>query len=242
VAALGAPGNLIVAEPLVLIGAGGFGRETAELVRAINADRERSSHGPAWELLGFLDDDPELAGTSLVGTPVLGGLDALAELPDARVVVCTGHPGNFTSKKRIVDRLGIAPERYATLVHPAAVISGSCRLGPGTVVLAGVVATADVQVGAHAAVMPQAVLTHDDRLDDFVILGAGVRIAGGVRVLEGSYLGSGCLIRENCTIGPWSLVGMGAVVTRDVPGGEVWAGVPARFVRSVEKNLARKFS
>ena len=99
---------------------------------------------------------------------------------------------------------------------------------------AGVVATTDVSVGAHVAVMPQAVFTHDDTLDDYVTVGAGVRVAGAAHVSEGAYLGSGCLIGENRTIGSWSLVGMGAVVTRDVPPGEVWAGNPARYVRPVQ--------
>src|SRR5215210_6224698 len=79
-------------EPLVLIGSGGFGRETAELVRAIN-DGETS---PRWSLLGFLDDDPARWGTTQSGVRVLGGTDQLAGgLPDSRVVVCTGHPGDF---------------------------------------------------------------------------------------------------------------------------------------------------
>ena len=217
-------------EPLVLVGPGGFGRETAELVRAVNA----AGASPRWNLLGFLDDDPAGWGTTVSGSRVLGGLDALAELPAARVVVCTGHPGNFRSKQRIVARLGLPPERYATLMHPAAVVPPSCRLGEGTVVLAGAVATTDVDIGAHVGVMPHAVLTHDDRVEDFVTVAAGVRLAGTVHVREGAYLGAGCLVREDRTIGPWALVGMGAVVTRDVPGGEVWAGVPARFVRRVE--------
>jgi sugar O-acyltransferase (sialic acid O-acetyltransferase NeuD family) len=219
------------AEPLVLVGSGGFGRETAEVVRAINA----AAGSPRWDLLGFLDDDQARWGTTISGTRVVGGLDALAELPDPAVAVCTGHPGDFTSKKRIVERLALAPERYATLVHPAAAVPASCSLGAGAVLLAGVVATADVRIGAHAGIMPQVVLTHDDVLDDYVTVGAGARVAGSVQVREGAYLGSGCLIRENLTIGPWALVGMGAVVTRDVPGGEVWAGLPARYVRPVAR-------
>jgi len=217
-------------EQLVLIGSGGFGRETAELVRAINAV---AGSRPRWDLAGFLDDDPARWDERISGTPVLGGLDRLAELPDARVVVCTGHPGNFTSKHRIVQRLALEPERFATLIHPAATVPASCSLGTGTVILAGAVATTAVEIGSHVAVMPQAVFTHDDRLDDFVTIGAGVCLAGAVHVQEGAYLGGGVLVRENRTIGPWALVGMGAVVTEDVPGGEVWAGVPARRLRTV---------
>ena len=199
-------------------------------MRYINATQDNR-----WELLGFLDDDPERWGAAVAGTCVLGGLDRLPDLPEARVVVCTGHPNDFTSKKRIVRRLELPAERYATLIHPTAVLPASCRVGEGTVMLAGVVATTDVEIGAHVAVMPQATFTHDVRLDDFVTVGAGAGLAGTVQVREGAYLGSGCLILENRVIGPWALVGMGAIVTRDVPGGEVWAGTPARFLRSVER-------
>lgn len=212
------------AEQLVLVGAGGFGRETAELARSITVDGR-----PRWEV-AFLDDERAKHGTRISGVEVIGAIDHVHELPDARVVLCTGHPGNYRSKQRIAERLGLAPERYATLVHPTAVIAPSCTLGPGTVVHAGVVTTADVCIGAHVGIMPLVVCTHDDVLEDFVTVGAGVRFAGTVHVGTGAYVGSGALIRENRTIGPWALVGMGAVVTRDVPGGEIWAGVPARHV------------
>jgi sugar O-acyltransferase (sialic acid O-acetyltransferase NeuD family) len=221
----------VTATPLVLVGSGGFARETVEVVRAINA---ASADGPRWDLLGYVDDDPARWGESFVGTPVLGGVDHVGELPDASVVVCTGHPGNYGSKRKLVTRLGLPPERYATLVHPASIVPASCSVGEGTVLLAGVICTVDVTIGAHVGAMPQVVLTHDDRIDDFVILTAGVRLAGTVHVREGAYLGSGCVVRERRTIGRGALVGMGAVVTTDVPDGEVWAGTPARFLRRAD--------
>jgi len=173
----------------------------------------------------------------LDGLPVLGPVDRLADLPEARVVVCTGRPGNYFSRKRVVrrlDALGIDRSRYATVVHPAAVLAAAARVGRGSVVLATAVATAAVDVGGHVAIMPGVTLTHDDVVGDYATIAAGARLAGGVRVGEGAYVGAGALVREQRTVGAWSLVGMGAVVLDDVPPGEVWAGVPARRLRGVD--------
>ena len=215
--------------PLVLVGAGGFARETAEAVAAVNRQ------APTWELCGFVDDDPALAGTTVDGIPVLGPVDLVHRMPDVAVVVCTGHPGNYFSRKRLVDRLALPDDRYATLVHPSAALAGSTTIGPGTVVLAQVVATVAVAIGSHVGVMPGAVFTHDVSVGDFATVGARAVLSGRVCVGEGAYLGAGALIRESRRVGPWALVGMGAVVTVDVPAREVWAGVPARFMRAVEE-------
>ena len=56
--------------------------------------------------------------------------------------------------------------------------------------------------------MPAAVFTHDDAVDDYVTFGSGIRLAGGVHICEGAYVGAGALIRERVTVGKWALVGM----------------------------------
>lgn len=207
---------------LVIVGAGGFAREAAQAVR----------DGDRWRLLGHLDDDPTLHGREVDGVPVLGGCGLLRELPSqVRVVVCVGSPRDYAVRARLVRRLGLPEERYATVVHPTAVVSGSSVVGPGSVLLAHCVLTAAVRVGAHVAVMPQTVLTHDDVVEDFATLGSGVRLGGGVHLDRGAYVGAGALVREYVTVGAWSLVGMGSAVLHDVPPGEVWAGAPARQLR-----------
>ena len=215
---------------LVVVGAGGFARETAAAVAAVNVV------APTWRLHGFLDDDPALRGVVRAGLPVLGGTALLAgpgPLADAAVVVCVGNPGNFAAREQIVARLALPGRRYATVVHPTAELGAGSRVGPGSVLLAGTVLTADVTVGAHVAVMPQVVLTHDDVIGDFVTLASGVRAGGAVRVETGAYVGAGALLRERVRIGAGALVGIGATVLRDVPPGEVWVGSPARRLRAV---------
>jgi sugar O-acyltransferase (sialic acid O-acetyltransferase NeuD family) len=208
---------------LVIVGAGGFARESAAAATAAG-----------WRVLGFVDDDPALHGTTRSGLPILGEVSTVTRMP-AGVVVCVGNPRNYTARQRIVQRLGLPVERYATIVHPAAVVGSGCVVGPGSVLLAGTVLTADVTVGSHVAVMPQAVLTHDDRVGDYATVASGVRLGGGAVLEEGAYVGAGALVREGVTVGAWSLIGMGSVVLADVPPGEVWVGGPARYLRSTKE-------
>lgn len=198
--------------PLVIVGAGGFARETAELVRAADPDGRR------FRLTGIVDDDPARAGTVVAGLPVLGPVETVRD-HDAAIVVCVGNPANFVARAMIVDRLGLADDRYATLVHPAAVVPSTATLGAGTVVHAGVVFTTDVSIGNHVAVMPAVVLTHDDEVGDFVTFASGVRVGGGCRIGTGAYLGAGSVVRESADVG---------VV---VPGGRGQRGARRRPVR-----------
>jgi len=214
---------------LLIAGAGGFARETASAVQAIN----RVSPG-TWNLQGFLDDDSSLHGTERGGVPIIGPLSMVDDMPDAAIVVCIGNPRNFHARQMVVERLRLPAERYATIVHPSASVGSGCLIGPGTVLLAQVALTADVTVGQHVAIMPQVVLTHDDEIADYVTIASGVRLGGGVRLARGAYVGAGALVRESTVVGEWSLVGMGSVVLRDVPPGEVWVGNPARQLRLVQ--------
>ena len=219
------------AEPLVLVGAGPLAGEVTAAVEAVNAvDPDR----PRFRLLGLVDDDPTSHGAGRFGTRVLGGIDEVADHPGARFVICTGSPRNWWSRTQIVQRLALDPARYATLVHPAATLAADTGIGPGSVVLAGCVATAGVRIGSHVVVMPQVVLTHDDVVEDGVTFGSGVRLGGGVTAERGAYLGAGSLVREYTRIGAWALIGMGALVLTDVPPGQVWVGQPASHLRQVD--------
>ena len=203
---------------LVIVGAGGFARETA------------AAAGPAWNVVGFLDDDPALHGTIRSGLPILGPVGDAAAF-DAAIVVCVGNPRNYRARRQIVERLGLPAHRYATVIHPSVVIDAGSVVGPGSVLLAGTVLTADVTVGAHVAVMPHVVLTHDDMVGDYATVASGVRLGGGAVLQQGAYVGAGALVREGVTVGAWSLLGMGSVVLHDVPPGQIWAGNPARLLR-----------
>ena len=204
---------------LVIAGAGGLGRETAALAIAIT------------EVAGFVDDDPALEGESVMGLSVLGPIAAAVAMGDCGLVVAVGYPDDRQARRRIVKRLALPPERYATLVHPMAAIGTEVEIGVGSTVFAGAVFTQGIRVGRHTVIMPNVVLTHDDVVGDFVTFGAGAKLAGGVAIGDCAYVGAGAVLREGTSVGAGAMVGIGSVLLEDVPAGETWAGVPARPLR-----------
>ncbi|MES2094814.1 MAG: NeuD/PglB/VioB family sugar acetyltransferase [Actinomycetota bacterium] len=202
-------------EEIILIGASGLAREVIGTLSGSNFQR----------VIGVLDDDPNAVGSRCGGMPVLGSSLDLERFPRARVLVCVG---SGAARERIVARLCLPPECYATVVDASVRNPAGCPVGAGSIILAHVTITADAIVGRHVVMMPAVTVTHDDRVDDFVTLAAGVSLGGGVSVERGAYLGMNSCVRQGITIGEYSTLGMGAVLLRALPKGEIWAGVPAR--------------
>jgi sugar O-acyltransferase (sialic acid O-acetyltransferase NeuD family) len=208
-----------MSSPLLLIAASGLAREVLAVCEAMGRD-----------VMGVLDDDATKVGTALGNTTVLGELGRLRRYPDASLILCAGKGSVRRDLAVRLAALGIGDERYATIVDPSVRVPSTCWVGVGSILLAGVVLTADVSVGRHVVCMPHVTLTHDDELADYVTLTSGVSLGGGVRVGEAAYLGMNASVREQRTVGAGCVLGMGAVLVSDQPDGTVYAGVPARQI------------
>jgi sugar O-acyltransferase (sialic acid O-acetyltransferase NeuD family) len=209
-------------EELVIVGAGGFSRQIVELVEDLTRER------PCWGLAGFLDDDPALAGSLVLGYPVLGPITMAGALDAASMVIGVANVRRADARRAIASRLALPANRYASLVHSSASVSGRAGIGLGTVVMQNVVISHGANLARHVLVSPGCVISHDARLDDGVTLASGVLVGGGCLLGAGAFLGTGCAIRDGVTIGEGAVVGMGAVVVKDVPPGVTVFGCPAR--------------
>lgn len=196
------------------------------LVGASGLAREVIASGLV-DVVGILDDDIALRGTEVGGVPVVGPVLQAAGREE-QVLVCVG---SGLMRRQIVRRLttaGVRDGRYATYAAGSARIGTTSTVAAGSILLDGVVVTADVRIGRHVVVMPNSTITHDDVIEDFATLTSGVALAGRVRIRQGAYVGMNATVRQGVVVGAAAVVGMGAVVLRDVPDGEKWAGVPAR--------------
>ena len=204
---------------LVIVGAGGFGREVLNLVRDIN----RTSG--SFDFLGFLDDgEIDAALLRRLGASLLGPTSRLADL-ESSYVIGIGTP----EPRRRIDALARSWGRTAaTLRHPSATIGKDVRISDGAVIAAGARLTTNIGVGRHAHVNLNCTIGHDAIVGDFATLYAGVHLGGGVVVEEGAALGTGCVILPNVRVGRGAGVGAGAVVVRDVAPDTTVVGTVAR--------------
>jgi len=175
-------------------------------------------------VLGIWDDDADKWGQSLLGVPIIGGLDrARRHVGEAKFVLAIG---DNETRRALAESL--IDFEWATVVHPAAYLHPSVEVGAGTVVFAGAVVQPGVSIGRHCIINTGATVDHDCRIGDYVHLAPGVNLAGGVTVESRAMLGVGAAVVPGVRIGEGAMVGAGSVVIGDVDPGDTVAGVPAR--------------
>lgn len=210
-------------KPLVILGAGGFARETLDVVDSIN------TISPTWDMLGYIVDlEYGQAGEIVNGKPILGGFNWLRRHRDAYVICGVGAP---EVRYHLVKRAHEYDVKFASLVHPTVIKTRWITLGQGVVVAAGCVISNTIHIGDHVHLNPSCTIGHDVHIDSFVSLAPGVLISGNVHLQEGAYVGTGANIIEKRIIGNWSIVGAGATVVEDVPSNTTVVGTPAKVVK-----------
>jgi sugar O-acyltransferase (sialic acid O-acetyltransferase NeuD family) len=216
-----------MAEGIIVIGAGGFGRETLDVIEAINA----GTRDAAWDVIGVVDDAPaEIHVERLRDREIrlLGGIDANRELfAGTHYVIGIGSPAVRT---RIAEKVEAWGARPATLAHPSAVVGTRVAFAEGAVVCGGAQISTNVRLGRHAHINPGAIVGHDSILEDFVSVNPGAIISGEVTVRGGTLIGAGAIVLQGLTVGTGATVGAGACVTKDVDPGTVVVGIPARVL------------
>lgn len=210
----------------MIIGAGGHAQVVADiLLRSHEVD-------PRIQPIGYLDDNSDLHGQSLVGLPVLGSVADISTIDHAGVIVAVGD--NLT-RSRLYDLLTKKGEHLVTARHPTAVIAPDVRVGPGTMICAGVIVNPGTVVGADVILNTACTVDHHGRIGDHVHLAPGAHLGGEVQVGEGVLVGIGATIMPRRRLGPWCIAGAGALVHEDVHDGTTVVGVPARTLESTKR-------
>ena len=206
--------------PFVFYGASELGRDGLSVIEGLRRT------GADIDFRGFVDDGEGLAGTEMCGVPILGGGEWLRDR--AGEIACIMTIGAPAVRRVIVERLTGHGVSFETLAHPSALIGARVKVGEGSLIMANVTTTVEIEIGRHVVINPACTLAHDVRIGDFSYLSPGCDLAGAAVVEEGAYLGTSATVLPHITVGAGSVLGAGGVAVQDVPPGVTAVGVPAR--------------
>lgn len=210
-------------QDIVVIGAGGFGREVKTIIDAVNKETK------IYNFLGYYDDGIE-KGKIINGFPVLGNLNELNTLKTNLAVVL--GIGNPIVKSKIIASLTNDLLSYPTIIHPSVLISNDAvSIGDGCVICAGTIITCNIKIANFVTLNLICTVGHDTIIDIFSSFMPSVNISGEVHIAEKVYVGTGAKIINQLIIGKNTIVGAGAVVSRSLPENCTAVGIPAKPIK-----------
>lgn len=214
---------------LLIIGAGGLGREIKWLIERINTENRKLGLENKWQLEGFIDDGIE-AGTLIDGLQVLGDVDWLEKLNQEISVVCA--IGNALNRTLVVEKIKDKSWiHFPNLIDPSVILSNDLKIGKGNVICAGCSLTVNITIHDFSIINPGCTVGHDTVLGNAVTIYPGANVAGNVTIGDRCELGTGCHVIQGITISTETIVGAGAVVIRNLPGKCTAVGNPAKVIK-----------
>lgn len=216
-----------------------FGRNVVVEDGAAIGDNVIVGHGTVVQEGTRIADGVEVGANAVLGKqPRSGVASRKRALAGGPLEVGTG---TYIGSSAVIHSGTILKENC--YVGDLAALREGCRIGPGAIIGRLVAVEENVIVGEKTRVLTGAYLTGETRLADEVFIGPEVVTTNdrymsmwkdkeyvGPTVLSHAAVGAGASILAGITIGEWAVIGMGAVVVKDVPAGRIFVGVPARDI------------
>ncbi len=207
---------------LLIIGAGGFGRETLDwLTTTPPAARD-------WDqVAGFLDDNLQALDGIDCSHSVLASTQAYVPQPNDRFLCTVGTP---RVRLALCAALRARGAVFTTVIHHFATVSTRARLGSGCIVGPGASASNNTVVGDDSYLLANVIVGHDSRIGLACNLSPGAVVSGGCTIGDGTMIGTNASLLPSARVGDFAVVGAGSVVLRSVPAGATVMGVPAKQI------------
>jgi acetyltransferase-like isoleucine patch superfamily enzyme len=191
--------------------------------------------GQSYSLAGFLNDRLPI-GSLLDGGSVLCPFDDWCRLESDLLFLAPLHKaGHMQQNAARIRGLGVPESRWAKLIDPRSAVADDIFLGPGSVIAGLTTVEAGTAIGSHSFVRPSATVGRSSAIGDFVYVGPNAVLCSHSRLEFGSHIAPGVVVRSGITVGQFAVVGLGAVVTSDVPDYAVFTGNPAQMQGEIER-------
>ena len=205
---------------LIIIGGGGFAKEVIWLANDCNR-----------KVKGVLDDSVQTHNTQVQGATVLGDVSSWINYKDCEFIIAIGSP---RTRRKVLDKmLTFGEPDFATLIHPSVRLSNTVSIGEGSIICAGSILTADISLGKHNILNLNVTVGHECEFADYVTIAPMVAVSGNVKLHYLVEVGTGAVIRQGLDLAEGSMLGMGGILTKNIPERMIYAGNPAKKLKEI---------
>lgn len=205
---------------ILIVGAGGFGRELLQWIKDINAEK------PTWEIGGFLDDNLQALDGVEIDYPVVGTISDWQPKDDEVFALAMGKP---QLKRMVVEKLKSRGAHFAAVIHPTALVSPFAHYGEGLVMFPYSKLSCNSTVGDFVSILTTPI-GHDNEIGDYTMISGGCNIVRNVNIGKDVFVAAGVCIAQDVVVKDGAYIGLGSVVLKDVKAGTKVFGNPARII------------
>ncbi len=210
-------------DDIVIVGAGGFGRELAWLIECINKQQKK------YVIKGFIDDFQPIGSVIYSNYKVIDTIDSLISYrKKIKVVIAFG-----STQKRLDIYNKIHTNHnisFPNIIAPEVSVNEDA-LGIGNIICKGNILTVDYKIGNFNLINLSCTIGHDVVLQNFITINPGSNISGNVLIKNNVEIGTGSKIIQGIEINENAIIGAGSVVVRNIPSHTLSVGVPAKPIK-----------
>lgn len=200
-----------------------YGASFSNIIKLIDAINAEKKH---YNIIGFFDDEKFEEESSFMEYPIVGNKNNIGKYSNYYFV--NNVASSFHARKKVAEIIG--NNKLTNIIHPKIDLR-YVSVGEGVIIHEGVLLGTNIQIGNNVVIRWAANITHDNHLGDFTFIGPNSTLCGYVTTDYGSYIGASSVIKQGINLGTESVVGLGAVVVKDVDPFSTVVGNPAREIR-----------
>lgn len=207
---------------ILILGAGGYGRELLQWIKDINELK------PTWKIAGFLDDNLNALDGIECDYPVLGRVSDWQPAENEVFALAIGNP---RTKEKIVDLMKARGAVFANVIHPSATLTQFSKYGEGLVMFPQSKLSVNSSVGDFVTILSSGI-GHDVEIGDYTTVSGACSILRNVKIGNRVFLAANVTISNDIVIGDDAYIGLGSNVMKDVAAGQKTFCNPARVIPS----------
>ena len=196
---------------LIIIGAGGFGRELLGWIR---------KYALPFDFVGFLDNLKS-------GENILGTIEGHQPQLGAFYISALGAPAD---RHMATSRIENAGGRFVNIMSPNAMLASTLPPNAGIIALGDASAANDVKIGRHVLLQTFCAIGHDVTVGDYSTVSSFAFIGGKARIGALVTIHPHATILPSVVVGDGAVIGAGSVVTRNVAANTTVFGNPAKLL------------